>query len=178
MYHIPDTFGQCISILFSIAFYLALLHTPPLEIAHYIANSLIRDVLYILSFPIPVFVPICNCIISQIMPTNSVWTSAYSTEKETSVIMTNLRAKIPLDQLFLSSLSFSYRQVLATDRMQILNGPLFFLEHVDIFQNILCRIVIPLSLSRDIFSIFHASPSAGYMGLYKILYRLNFGSSD
>ena len=33
----------------------------------------------------------------------------------------------------------------------------------------LMLIVVPLSLRRDIFSAYHATPSAGYMGVYKTL---------
>jgi hypothetical protein len=33
-------------------------------------------------------------------------------------------------------------------------------------------IVVPLSLRRDIFSAYHASPSTGHMGIYKTLHRI------
>ena len=34
-------------------------------------------------------------------------------------------------------------------------------------------IVVPLSLRRDIFSAYHATPSAGHVGIYKTLHRIN-----
>ena len=92
------------------------------------------------------------------MPTNFVLTSAYSADKETSVILTNIRVKTPLDQQFLPSISLSYRQELATDKFEILNYRLLFLEHVDTSQKCLCRIAFPLSLHRVLFSTFHTSP--------------------
>ena len=60
--------------------------------------------------------------------------SPFSGRKKTSVIFTNIHAKVLLYQQFVLSFSSSYRQVLAMNRMQNLNDRLVYLEHIDTFH--------------------------------------------
>ena len=54
----------------------------------------------------------------------------------------------------------------------MVEGRLVFFEKVVTTTNQICRIVVPISLHRIIFSLLHASPAAGHMEEYKILYRI------
>ena len=54
----------------------------------------------------------------------------------------------------------------------MVEGRLVFFEQVATTANQICRIVVPISLRRTIFSLLHASPAAGHMGEYKTLYRI------
>ena len=49
---------------------------------------------------------------------------------------------------------------------------MFFFEQVVTTANQICRIIVPISLRRIIFSLLHASPAAKHMGEYKTLYRI------
>ena len=51
-------------------------------------------------FSDPVFVPIYNCIFNRTISTPSVYTLAYSKDKETGDISTDLRDKVSLDKNF------------------------------------------------------------------------------
>lgn len=68
------------------------------------------------------------------MNTCAIWTLLQSKDKETSHILTNHRARPPIDQYFLTTLASSYIQVLAKDRMQILNNRLDCFGLVDTSQ--------------------------------------------
>ena len=97
MYHIPDLYDHCTCILSEQILHLALIHTPPLTISCYIADLKINDVLFVLFLPNPTFVLIHNCIISRLILTDAIWSSAYSDDKEVSTL-SNLRAKVSLDE--------------------------------------------------------------------------------
>ena len=59
----------------------------------YIANSLTNDVLFILCLDNPSLMLIYNCIISRLIPTSVIEMFAYSEDKETYTILSNIRTK-------------------------------------------------------------------------------------
>ena len=63
-----------------------------------------------------------------------------------------------------------YRRAVATNLLGMVEGRLIFFEQVVTTANQICRIVVPISPRRIVFSLLHASPAAGHMGEYKTLY--------
>ena len=72
----------------------------------------------------------------------------------------------------LSSLAAHYRSAIAINTLGIVEGRLLFYETVPTTANKICRIIFPVSFRHTIFSLLHASPTAGHIGEYKTLYRI------
>ena len=80
--------------------------------------------------------------------------------------------KEALSKDVIDKLNVAYKHGVAIKLFQFLEGKLVYYEKILTSTSCILRIVVPPSLRRDIFSVFHASPTAGYMGEYKTLYRL------
>ena len=97
---------------------------------------------------------------------------AYDQDPVTKELLDILCSTTPVDKKFISSIHSSYRQALATYRLKLLKNHLVLLEPVENSQKHLHRIVVPLPLRQDVYSLFHVFPSVGHMGEYKTLYRI------
>ena len=82
-------------------FRLDIYHSMSLKTYGYLTQSLIKDDF----FSDPVFVPIYNYIFNRTISTPSVYTLAYSKDKETGDISTELRDKLLLDKTVLTFIS-------------------------------------------------------------------------
>ena len=140
-----------------------ILHSPPLHLASQISSTIIRNIS---------FLPIGYCFSLRPLPQPNDWTTAYLLDSETKIILESLQSKTKLSGDSLDNLCTTYRQALENDLVHLLDGKLVYYERTSTFTKYLCRIVVPLSLGRDIFSALHASPSVGHAGEYKKLYRV------
>ena len=78
----------------------------------------------------------------------------------------------PLDQPTILQLPAAYRSAISRNLLGLPEGGLVQYGPVPTVSNQMCRIVVPLSLHRTIFTLMHATPVAGHMGEYKTLYRI------
>ena len=100
------------------------------------------------------------------------WKGAYDADKEKAIIMQHLFYHRPFEKVTLSSLLVQYRSVIANNKLCIIEGHLVFYERVLTTIKRICRIVVPVSLRHNLISLLHASPAAGHMGEYRIIYRI------
>jgi hypothetical protein len=106
------------------------------------------------------------------VPTRFDWTSAYSQDPDTKLLLDRLSSSSPFTKVDISALSPAYRDYVRQDRLSLLDGKLVVFQPVQNNKEMLMLIIVPLSLRRDIFSAYHASPSTGHMGIYKTLHRI------
>jgi hypothetical protein len=100
------------------------------------------------------------------------WLSAYHQDPDTKLLFDRLSSSSPFTKPDLSAVHSAYCDYIRRDRISIVEGKLVVFQPVQNNQEMLMLIVVPLSLRRDIFSAYHASPSAGHMGIYKTLHRV------
>ncbi len=106
------------------------------------------------------------------VPTQFDWTSAYSQDPDTALLHKRLSTATPFSKSDITTLHSAYRDYIRQDRLSLLDGKLVVFQPVQNNTEMLMLIVVPLSLRRDIFSAYHASPSTGHMGIYKTLHRI------
>ena len=88
------------------------------------------------------------------------------------MLIDRLSINSPLDQPTILQLPVAYRSAIARNLLGLLEGRFVYYDPVSTISNHICRIVVPLSLRRTIFTLIHATPVAGDMGKYKTLYRI------
>ena len=106
------------------------------------------------------------------MPSPLLWKEAYASDKETSLLFYHFLYQQPFAKNYLSSFLAQYRHAVTNNSLGIVEGRLVFFEKFSATDNRICRIVVPISLRRIIFSLLHASPTTGYVEEYKTLYRV------
>jgi hypothetical protein len=106
------------------------------------------------------------------IPTSLDWTSAYNQDPDTKLLLARLSAPSPFTKADFSALNSAYRDYIRQDRLSLFEGKLVVFQPVQNNKELLMLIIVPLSLRRDIFSAYHASPSTGHMGIYKTLHRI------
>ena len=106
------------------------------------------------------------------MPSSSTWKGAYTADKDIATIIQHLLYHQLFEKTTLSSLPVQFCSAIANNYLGIVEGRLEFYETVITTTNKICRIVVAVSLRHTIFSLLHASPSAGHMGEYKTFYRI------
>ena len=65
-----------------------------------------------------------------------------------------------------------HRIDVSNNALGIVEGRIVSFEKVPTTTNQICRIVVPISLRRVIFSLLHAYSADGHIGKYKTLYRI------
>ena len=108
------------------------------------------------------------------MPTIISWKQAYHDDPDTRVLFDRLSINSSLDQPTILQLPVAYRSAIARNPLGLLEGRFVYYDQVSTISNHICRIVVPLSLRRTIFTLIHATPVDGHMGKYKTLYRIKF----
>ena len=109
------------------------------------------------------------------VPTAQDWKQAYAKDPKTLIIMTKLRSDTTEQRWSKKELSAGdaqFRDHLRTGSLAISNGRLVLYLTLACEGRRLMLIVVPISLRRDIFSAYHAAPTAGHMGPYKTLHRI------
>ena len=81
-----------------------------------------------------------------------------------------LSINAPLDEPTTLEISVAYRTDIARNLLSLLEGRLVYYEPIPAVTIYICRIIVLISLRHVIFNLMHATPIAGYMGEYKILY--------
>ena len=102
------------------------------------------------------------------------WSKAYMNDKDTNMMLKNNQklknVKCTVDQLKL--IIPGYKTSLKEVIIQIFNGKLVLYKLILANHQYVELIIVPQSLRRVLFSHFHAGPSGGHMGEYKILYSM------
>ena len=106
------------------------------------------------------------------MPIVLSWKKSYASDKETSLLLHHFLHQKSFAKNALSSFPAQYRRTVATNSLCMVEGHLVFPEKVATTANQICRIVVPISLRRIVFSLLHTSPATGLMVEYKTLYRI------
>jgi hypothetical protein len=109
---------------------------------------------------------------SRPIPSPLDWSSAYQQDPDTQLMLKRLSSSTPFSKADISTLHYAYRDYIRQDRLALHDGKLVVFQPVQNNSEMLMLIVVPLSLRRDIFSAYHASPSTGHMGIYKTLHRI------
>jgi hypothetical protein len=109
---------------------------------------------------------------SRPIPTPLDWTSAYQQDPDNKRLLHSLSSSSKFTKTNLSDLNSAYRDYIRQDRLSLFEGKLVVYQPVQNNQEMLMLIIVPLSLRRDIFSAYHASPPTGHMGIYKTLHRI------
>ena len=148
------------------------LNILPLCLSKYVTDIFLHKIL-----PSPISPPtihqcISNCFILQPISVSAQWSTAYTSNPDTNALMDHLSYNALLNKLILSKLVVIYREVIEQNFLCILNSNLIYLEPVTVSSNHIFRIVIPFALRCVVFNLMHASPIAGHMVQYKILYSL------
>jgi hypothetical protein len=107
-------------------------------------------------------------------PDTAEWMTAYIDDPSTSVIISTLGKdnSHTWTKTELNSVASQYRDYLRQNSISMLNGKLVLQQALDHHARTLTLTIVPTALRRDIFSAYHASPTAGHMGVYKTLHRL------
>ena len=100
------------------------------------------------------------------------WTAAYCQDPDTTLLLQRFKTSDPFSRSDINSLHSAYRDYVRQDRLSLVEGKLVVFQPVQNNTEMLMLIIVPLSLRRDIFSAYHASPSTGHMGIYKTLHRI------
>lgn len=135
------------------------------------------------AFPLPNdspknFESVVNCLVycPKPIPTTDEWESAYNEDPETKLMLSRLRSDDSTPYVWskkeLLEVDAQFRDHLRTGSTAISSGRLVLYITLSNENRRLMLIVVPRSLRRDIFSAYHASPSAGHMGPYKTLHRI------
>ena len=103
---------------------------------------------------------------------SSAVTAAYLQDDDIKLILEHLRAKLKFSTATLKRLHTAYHDYILQDRISIVDHQLVVFQPVQNNSELLMLIVVPLSLRRDIFSAYHATPATGHMGLYKTLHHI------
>ena len=115
---------------------------------------------------------IIHCFTLHLLPASDKWTSTYNDDPHTKVFLDRLSTSTPLDKPIILHLPAAYRTAIAHNFLGILEGRLVYYEQMVTVTNHICRIVVPISLSRIIFNLMHTTPIARHMGEYKTLCRI------
>jgi hypothetical protein len=108
------------------------------------------------------------------VPTADSRSQAYKEDPETWIILSGLQsnAKHKWSKRYLSAVHAQFRDHLRTESIALVHDRLVLYLKLASEGKQLMLIVVPQSLRRDIFSAYHAAPTAGHMGPYKTLHRI------
>jgi hypothetical protein len=109
---------------------------------------------------------------SRPIPTPSNWLQAYNNDPDTKLLFKHLKLGIDFTKPDIQQLNPAYREYIRENRIAITDAKLTVFQPCQNNTDMLMLIIVPLSLRRDIFSAYHASPSTGHMGVYKTLHRI------
>ena len=102
------------------------------------------------------------------------WPTAYTAEKDSSIIIKVLRkyktTYIPLD--IINSIHTSYMPSIKKGNIVLLGDKLLLFKAMNMDSKIISFIIVPTSLRRTLFDHYHGGPSGGHVGEYKILYHI------
>jgi hypothetical protein len=102
------------------------------------------------------------------------WLAAYDQDADTKLMLQWLTKTTSFSTANTNSLHPSDRDHIRRDRLSLVKGKLVVFQPVQNNTEMLMLIIVPVSLRHDIFSAYHATPSAGHMGIYKTLHRIVF----
>ena len=108
------------------------------------------------------------------VPTADSWSQAYKEDPETWLILSRLQsnAKHRWSKKDLSAVHAQFWDHLRTESIALVHDRLVLYLKLPSNGKQLMLIVVPQSLRRNIFSAYHAAPTAGHMGPYKTLHRI------
>ena len=80
--------------------------------------------------------------------------------------------QVPWNDKELFKLNSAYRVPLKDNTIQIVNKKLVIFKPILANHRHFMLMIVPISLHRKLFRLYHVSPSSGHMGEYKTLYRI------
>jgi hypothetical protein len=116
---------------------------------------------------------VARCLMTRAdpLPSPSTWTSAYASDPHTANLFRHLSSELVWSPSIISSLPSAFQQFARNDNLCIHHGRLV-VGHSLQSSSLLLLIIVPTSLRRLVFSIFHGSPIGGHFGVYKTLFRI------
>jgi hypothetical protein len=116
---------------------------------------------------------VARCLITAAnpLPSSSSWTSAYASDLSTATLFRHLSSSLAWSPAIISSLHPAFQQFARDDNLCIHHGRLVVRQSLQSGTSLLL-IIVPSSLRRLIFNVFHGSPIGGHFGIYKTLFRI------
>ena len=105
------------------------------------------------------------------LPSASAWTSAYAVDPVTDTLFRHLSSGLAWSPALISKLHPAFQQFARDDNLCIHHGRLVVRQSLQSGTSLLL-IIVPSSLRRLIFNVFHGSPIGGHFGIYKTLFRI------
>ncbi len=113
----------------------------------------------------------CLTTAAQPLPSPATWTAAYSTDTTTASLLSHLLSGLEWTPSTISSLHPAFQQFARDDNLCLHHGRLVVRQSLQSGHSLLL-IIVPTSLRRLIFDVFHGSPIGGHFGVYKTLFRI------
>ncbi len=113
----------------------------------------------------------CLTMAATPLPSPSAWTSAYASDPATAALFSHLSSDTAWNASIISSLHPAFQQFARDDNLCIHHGRLVVRQSLQSGTSLLL-IIVPSSLRRLIFDVFHGSPIGGHFGVYKTLFRI------
>jgi hypothetical protein len=105
------------------------------------------------------------------LPSPAAWTTAYASDPDTATLFSHLSSGLDWSPSIISSLHPAFRQFARDDTLCIHHGRLVVCQSLQSGTSLLL-IIVPSSLRRLVFNVFHGSPIGGHFGVYKTLFRI------
>jgi hypothetical protein len=113
----------------------------------------------------------CLTMAANPLPSPSTWISAYESDPATASLLSHLSSGCPWTPSIVSGLHPAFQQFARDDNLCIHHGRLVVRQSLQ-SGNSLLLIIVPSTLRRLIFDVFHGSPIGGHFGIYKTLFRI------
>ena len=105
------------------------------------------------------------------LPSSSAWSTAYASDPVTATLFRHLSSDTAWSTTMIADLHPSLQQFARDDNLCIHHGRLVVRQSLQSGTSLLL-IIVPSSLRRLIFNVFHGSPIGGHFGIYKTLFRI------
>jgi len=113
----------------------------------------------------------CLTTAAKPLPSTSTWDTAYASDPATETLSRHLSSGLAWTPSTIAELHPAFQQFARDDNLCIHHGRLVVRQSLQSGTSLLL-IIVPSSLRRLIFDVFHGSPIGGHFGIYKTLFRI------
>jgi hypothetical protein len=113
----------------------------------------------------------CLTTAAKPLPSPATWTNAYANGPATASLFSHLSADLNWSPTIIAGLHPAFQQFARDDNLCLHHGRLVVRQSLQSGHSLLL-IIVPSSLRRLIFDVFHGSPIGGHFGVYKTLFRI------
>ncbi len=113
----------------------------------------------------------CLTTAAKPLPSPVTWTNAYANDPATASLSGHLSADLNWSPTIIAGLHPAFQQFARDDNLCLHRGRLVIRQSLQSGHSLLL-IIVPSSLRRLIFDVFHGSPIGGHFGVYKTLFRI------